>query len=1023
MAQNFGNLNKDLFGDCLFVGGAQIVDNKRNVKNINSLSVKTDARIKGDLTVDGSIKTKTVVDPKTYDNIICGAGSAASLIASQLANGGKQVLMLEMGPNKLLERNVQYGYTLPAVITNDPDLNTPFYLNPIVNDPNQTSVASAAFLANNNYYSKNYPSKQNGSQPTYTAVGSLKDNLLTVTSTNGILVPGMLLTGTGVADNTQIVRQLNQVPITFATGNGTTVTYNCSNNFTAGQGVIVTGVNPGAYNLGTATTPAVIASASATQFTITNAATGTYVSGGTALQTVGVAITGVTTNAVDVTGAVADGTTIVYSAPGHTFTAGQSVTITGMTPTGYNFTGAVIDSVVAGTSFTLVSTVNPGAFVSGGFSGTTITYNTATAHGLFPLCLVTMSQITGATQYNFNAQTVATVPSATSFTISTCVTTAGSPSGGVLTVVSGGAGVYKVNTAQTLASTVFTCGTRYFNYTTGFGWGGGGNHYYQNAFRMTPFMCDSLARASGSTQWEYNSLLAANIFQKIEAYTAYPGDIVNTNGERGLTGQMSIIQLASTAQIAADTNVTRIASALGLPLIDDCHVSTNTIGVAPHQLYSKLPYYVSVASGTTPQNITGTYRSFPFDAYLKLGTVLDQNGNGLSGRKIKVTENTTVDKILFTGTTATGVQWVDNATGLVHQANVVAGTGKVILCAAPTGNVPILQRSGVGPAALLTGLGIPVVVNSPRVGKNLLNHNNGGSCNMGASANGAIVAQFTNPSGRFALLTDLRGLSGEAPGSQFYYPADGIRRSFIPARNASTTQVQITGGTVTSNPNGTIEIRSVDPYDNPAIDWKLFADDLTGATNYISNAVTGLVATGTTVTFTSAGHPFSVGMYVYITGVPTSIYNLFHVQITATTSNTFTVASTVTAATIGSLSATAFRDGSDMNKTMTFLKLARQAATNTGLTLVVPPPAAFANNAVLAQQCILNTQIQSHASCACALGTNITNGVVDANLNVFGTTNLMIADSSVFANIPDSNFLAGVMVIAAKACEFLGVPL
>lgn len=66
--------------------------------------------------------------------------------------------------------------------------------------------------------------------------------------------------------------------ITNAVGSGTTVTYTAANTFTAGQKVTITGIDPVAYNL----TSVTIATASATDFTVTNAATGTYVSGGTA---------------------------------------------------------------------------------------------------------------------------------------------------------------------------------------------------------------------------------------------------------------------------------------------------------------------------------------------------------------------------------------------------------------------------------------------------------------------------------------------------------------------------------------------------------------------------------------------------------------------------------------------------------------------------------------------------------------------------------------------------------------------
>jgi hypothetical protein len=64
--------------------------------------------------------------------------------------------------------------------------------------------------------------------------------------------------------------------ITNVSGNGTTVTYTAANNLAVGSVVSITGVTPSGYNL----TKATVASASSTQFTVTNAATGAYSSGG-----------------------------------------------------------------------------------------------------------------------------------------------------------------------------------------------------------------------------------------------------------------------------------------------------------------------------------------------------------------------------------------------------------------------------------------------------------------------------------------------------------------------------------------------------------------------------------------------------------------------------------------------------------------------------------------------------------------------------------------------------------------------
>ena len=66
--------------------------------------------------------------------------------------------------------------------------------------------------------------------------------------------------------------------ITNITANGTTVTVTAVNAFTVGQLVSITGVIPSQYNF----TNVAIATRNASAFTITNTATGTYISGGVA---------------------------------------------------------------------------------------------------------------------------------------------------------------------------------------------------------------------------------------------------------------------------------------------------------------------------------------------------------------------------------------------------------------------------------------------------------------------------------------------------------------------------------------------------------------------------------------------------------------------------------------------------------------------------------------------------------------------------------------------------------------------
>jgi hypothetical protein len=72
--------------------------------------------------------------------------------------------------------------------------------------------------------------------------------------------------------------------ITNVSGNATTVTYTAVNGFTPGQTVSIDGILPPVYNLQNVT----VATATGSQFTVTNPATGIYISGGIATSPVNV---------------------------------------------------------------------------------------------------------------------------------------------------------------------------------------------------------------------------------------------------------------------------------------------------------------------------------------------------------------------------------------------------------------------------------------------------------------------------------------------------------------------------------------------------------------------------------------------------------------------------------------------------------------------------------------------------------------------------------------------------------------
>jgi choline dehydrogenase len=84
---------------------------------------------------------------------------------------------------------------------------------------------------------------------------------------------------------------------------------------------------------------------------------------------------------------------------------------------------------------------------------------------------------------------------------------------------------------------------------------------------------------------------------------------------------------------------------------------------------------------------------------------------------LRVITGATVDRILFEGLRAVGITANVNGAPQTFRAD-----GEVILSAGSLMSPQILQRSGVGKASHLSGLGIAPVVDSPGVGEHLLEH-------------------------------------------------------------------------------------------------------------------------------------------------------------------------------------------------------------------------------------------------------------------------------------------------------------
>ncbi|NCX66454.1 MAG: choline dehydrogenase [Burkholderiaceae bacterium] len=88
-----------------------------------------------------------------------------------------------------------------------------------------------------------------------------------------------------------------------------------------------------------------------------------------------------------------------------------------------------------------------------------------------------------------------------------------------------------------------------------------------------------------------------------------------------------------------------------------------------------------------------------------------------SRQNLRIITNAQVSKILFKDQQAVGIEYIQR--GSKHQ---ITSQKEIILSAGALQSPQLLQLSGIGPANLLQKFGIPIVHDSPGVGKNLQDH-------------------------------------------------------------------------------------------------------------------------------------------------------------------------------------------------------------------------------------------------------------------------------------------------------------
>lgn len=211
-------------------------------------------------------------------------------------------------------------------------------------------------------------------------------------------------------------------------------------------------------------------------------------------------------------------------------------------------------------------------------------------------------------------------------------------------------------------------------------------------------------------------------------------------------------------------------------------------------------------------------------------------------KNLTIITHALTDRILFADKRAVGVAYL-----LGDQPQQASAKLEVLLCAGAIASPPILQRSGVGPAALLNDLEIPLVHDLPGVGANLQDHleiYQQYECKLPVSLAPALKL-YNQPliGAEWLFLGTGIGASNQFEAGGFIRSDDSftwpnIQYHFLPVAinyNGSNPikvhSFQAHMGSMRSPSRGRIHIRSKDPAEHPSIlfnymateqDWREF---------------------------------------------------------------------------------------------------------------------------------------------------------------------------------------------------------
>ncbi|MDP3082704.1 MAG: GMC family oxidoreductase N-terminal domain-containing protein [Rubrivivax sp.] len=186
----------------------------------------------------------------------------------------------------------------------------------------------------------------------------------------------------------------------------------------------------------------------------------------------------------------------------------------------------------------------------------------------------------------------------------------------------------------------------------------------------------------------------------------------------------------------------------------------------------------------------------------------------LSRKNVTLLVNAHVDRLTFTGNTATGVE-IGSATG----ARRIQAKTEVMLCAGGINTPKLLMLSGIGDENQLRAHGIKTLVHAPEVGQNFQDHLLHGGCiwepkehiphrNSAANAAGFVKSQVSLAS------PDVNLVQIELP-----YASDVVGKRYAPPN----TSWALCAGLVAPKSRGEVRLKSANPADRPVVDARFLS--------------------------------------------------------------------------------------------------------------------------------------------------------------------------------------------------------